>query len=61
MIENSDKIDTINGTVGIEPSRDDASTRELRDTLGQFCTGVTAVTGVTTDNNRIGITVNSFS
>ena len=61
MIENVVKIDTINGTVGIEPSRDDSGTRELRDTLGQFCTGVTAITSLTTDNKRIGITVNSFS
>lgn len=37
------------------------SGRELRNALGTFATGVTIITTVTGDGERIGMTVNSFS
>jgi len=41
-----------------DPSADG---RALRDALGQFATGVTVVTTVTTDGDAAGLTVNSFT
>ena len=35
--------------------------RLFRDTLGQFCTGVVAITSIDNNGFKIGITVNSFS
>ncbi len=35
--------------------------RDLRDVLGQFATGVTVVTAVRGDGSAVGMTVNSFS
>ena len=36
-------------------------TREFRDALGCFATGVIVVTGVDSDGDLIGVTINSFS
>jgi len=40
---------------------DDCDNRLFRDVLGQFCTGVVAITSIDSNGHRIGITVNSFS
>lgn len=39
----------------------DLDTRELRNTLGMFATGVTIVTARAPDGTPVGLTVNSFS
>ena len=52
---------TIGGQVGFDPSADEDSRNAFRNALGQFCTGVTTVTTVAPDGERIGITVNSFN
>lgn len=51
----------IDGEAGLDPSIDEEARRAFRNALGQFCTGVTAITALSPDNERIGITVNSFS
>ena len=43
----------------ISPSSD--NTKELRNALGSFATGVTIVTALDSDQNPIGMTVNSFN
>lgn len=52
---------TIEGDSGLDPSVDEEARRAFRDALGQFCTGVTAITGLSAEGERIGMTVNSFS
>jgi len=52
---------TIEGDSGLDPSADEDAQRAFRDALGQYCTGVTAITGLTAEGERIGMTVNSFS
>ncbi len=52
---------TIEGDSGVNPSDSDEAKRAFRDALGQFCTGVTTMTGVSADGEPIGMTVNSFS
>ena len=42
-----------------EPNAD--TTRDLRDALGRFATGVTVVTAQDTQGNAVGITANSFA
>lgn len=39
----------------------DFDPRALRDAFGAFATGVTVVTGVDADGNRVGLTANSFT
>lgn len=51
----------IGGEAGLDPSTDAQTQRAFRDALGQFCTGVTAITGLATDGEPVGMTVNSFS
>ena len=52
---------TIGGQTGFNPSGDEDSRTAFRNALGQFCTGVTTVTTVAPDGERVGITVNSFN
>ena len=40
---------------------DKFTTREFRDALGKYATGVTVVTAMVGENEKIGITINSFS
>ncbi len=40
---------------------DNFDPRDLRNALGQFATGVTVITAVTPDGQRIGVTANSFT
>ena len=49
------------GSVPSAPSSDVDSMRNLRNTLGQFATGVTIVTALDPAGDMIGMTVNSFS
>ncbi len=56
---NSDLI--IGGESGFDPAADEDSRIAFRNALGQFCTGVTAITTVAPDGEQIGITVNSFN
>ena len=51
----------IEGTVGVDPIADDGARRQFRDTLGQFATGVTIMTTVTSNGEPVGITVSSFN
>lgn len=46
---------------GIDPALDEAARREFRRTLGQFATGVTVMTTIGGDGERIGMTVSSFN
>ncbi len=55
-----DKDLTALGGVPTKPSSDAASKRNLRNTLGQFATGVTIVTALDPAGDMIGMTVNSF-
>ncbi|MEQ8733800.1 MAG: flavin reductase family protein [Rhodospirillaceae bacterium] len=52
---------TIDGESGLDPSTSADARRAFRDTLGQFCTGVTAVTTISPDDEWVGITANSFN
>ncbi len=52
---------TIDGESGLDPSTSAEARRSFRDALGQFCTGVTAVTTISPDNEWVGITANSFN
>ena len=52
---------TIGGEAGFDPAADDNARTAFRNALGQFCTGVTAITTVAPDGELIGITVNSFN
>jgi 3-hydroxy-9,10-secoandrosta-1,3,5(10)-triene-9,17-dione monooxygenase reductase component len=51
----------IEGKAGIDPSVNDDARRQFRNTLGQFATGVTAMTTLAPSGERIGITVSSFN
>lgn len=52
---------TIGGEAGFDPSYDDESRLAFRNALGQFCTGVTAITTLAPDGAHVGITVSSFN
>lgn len=58
---NSSECLQIGGETGLDPSGDENSRRAFRNALGQFCTGVTTITGVAVSGEPVGITVNSFS
>jgi len=51
----------IEGKAGIDPCLSDDARRQFRNTLGQFATGVTAMTTLAPNGERIGITVSSFN
>jgi len=51
----------IEGDAGLDPAKDADARRAFRDALGQFCTGVTTITGLAPNGEPVGITVNSFS
>ncbi len=52
----------IDGQAGIDPSGSEAARRQFRDTLGHFCTGVTAITTlVPGSGDWVGITASSFN
>jgi 3-hydroxy-9,10-secoandrosta-1,3,5(10)-triene-9,17-dione monooxygenase reductase component len=51
----------IDGCMGVDPSADEASRSEFRRTLGQFATGVTAMTTLTKSGAPCGMTANSFN
>ncbi len=51
----------IEGQVGIDPAASDDARRQFRNTLGQFVTGVTAMTTLSPEGERVGITVSSFN
>lgn len=46
---------------GVDPAADEGARREFRRTLGQFATGVTIMTALTPERDRVGMTVNSFN
>ena len=50
----------IEGVSGIDPTADEGARRRFRDTLGQFATGVTVMTTMSS-LERVGITVSSFN
>lgn len=60
-ILNSSERFQIGNEPGLDPSTDADSRRAFRDALGQFCTGVTTITGVAPGGEPVGMTVNSFS
>ena len=43
------------------PQSADATLKQLREALGSFATGVTVITTVTSEGQRIGLTANSFT
>lgn len=49
------------GQPGIDPASSDEARRQFRTALGQFATGVTAMTTVAPDGTPVGITVSSFN
>lgn len=51
----------IDGFMGIDPSADEPSRKEFRKTLGQFATGVTAMTTLTRSGQPCGMTASSFN
>jgi flavin reductase (DIM6/NTAB) family NADH-FMN oxidoreductase RutF len=57
----SDAALIISGETGCDPSANEDAQNAFRNALGQFCTGVTAITTVTPDGELVGITVNSFN
>lgn len=62
--ENVDQPETdlmLDGERGIDPAANDESRLAFRHALGQFCTGVTAITSLTPEGEHLGITVNSFN
>jgi flavin reductase (DIM6/NTAB) family NADH-FMN oxidoreductase RutF len=52
---------TIDGHDGIDPAGSPECRTQFRNTLGQFATGVTAMTTLAAGGERVGITVNSFN
>jgi 3-hydroxy-9,10-secoandrosta-1,3,5(10)-triene-9,17-dione monooxygenase reductase component len=52
---------SIDGELGVDPSAGVEARRHFRNTLGQFATGVTAMTCLGAHGERIGVTVNSFN
>jgi len=46
---------------GFDPSVDDNARRSFRRTLGQFATGVTVMTALGPNRERVGMTVSSFN
>lgn len=56
-----DSICEIGGVTCVDPSAGVAERRYFRDTLGQFATGVTIITTVSSAGELVGMTVNSFS
>jgi flavin reductase (DIM6/NTAB) family NADH-FMN oxidoreductase RutF len=59
LLSNADL--TLGGESGLNPALDEEARRAFRDVLGQFCTGVTVITTIASDGERVGITANSFS
>ncbi|MCB2108093.1 MAG: flavin reductase family protein [Rhodobacteraceae bacterium] len=51
----------IEGYVGVNPAQNESSQAEFRRTLGQFATGVTAMTTRSNTGEMIGMTANSFN
>jgi 3-hydroxy-9,10-secoandrosta-1,3,5(10)-triene-9,17-dione monooxygenase reductase component len=52
----------IDGKSGIDPQGSEDARRSFRDTLGHFCTGVTAITALGPQSEDwVGITVSSFN
>ncbi|MDX2144629.1 MAG: flavin reductase family protein [Rhodospirillaceae bacterium] len=51
----------IDGAAGINPAEGEDAQREFRRTLGQFATGVTAMTTRAPDGAPVGMTVSSFN
>ncbi len=51
----------IEGHAAIDPSGGSEAQRNFRDALGQFATGVTVMTGLSSAGVRFGITVTSFN
>lgn len=51
----------IDGAVGVDPSAGEDAQREFRRTLGQFATGVTAMTTRAPGGAPVGMTVSSFN
>jgi flavin reductase (DIM6/NTAB) family NADH-FMN oxidoreductase RutF len=51
----------IGGAESIDPGAGPEGRRKFRDALGQFATGVTAMTTISSAGENIGVTVNSFS
>jgi len=51
----------VEGSHGIDPAASEDARRQFRDTLGQFATGVTAMTTLAPSGEKVGITVNSFN
>ena len=61
QIENLESDLTIGGEAGFDPAASVESQTAFRNALGQFCTGVTAITTIAPDGEQVGITVNSFN
>ena len=61
MLEESVAGNTIDGEDGFDPGGGPEAKRRFRNALGQFATGVTAMTCLGPAGERIGVTVNSFS
>jgi flavin reductase (DIM6/NTAB) family NADH-FMN oxidoreductase RutF len=51
----------IAGAQSVDPSAGPEARRKFRDALGQFATGVTAMTTLGPNGENVGVTVNSFS
>lgn len=51
----------IEGARGINPAVDDGARKEFRRALGQFATGVTAMTTLSPEGEPVGLTANSFN
>ncbi len=56
-----DETITVTGVAGHRPDQSDDGKRSLRNTFGQFATGVTIITTRTEDGEDVGITANSFT
>ena len=61
QIANPESDLTIGGEAGFDPAASAESRTAFRNALGQFCTGVTAITTIAPDGEQVGITVNSFN
>jgi flavin reductase (DIM6/NTAB) family NADH-FMN oxidoreductase RutF len=57
----SGSVVSIDGELGVDPAAGPEARRRFRDTLGQFATGVTAMTCLGADGERVGVTVSSFN
>jgi flavin reductase (DIM6/NTAB) family NADH-FMN oxidoreductase RutF len=51
----------IEGFKGLDPAADETAQREFRRTLGQFATGVTVMTTLSTAGEPVGMTASSFN